>query len=91
MNEYKKSTPWWMTAIIILCMLPLLFFPQLISEIPPGGTPKALVWLYPAYVIATGVCAWIVYPQRPVITWILLILLLLSHLGMYVLVNYPIS
>lgn len=85
----NRKTPWWMLLLILVLMSPALVFPALISRMPAEGTPQALVWLYPAYVIATGICSYLIYPQKPAVTWILLGLLVLSHIGMYALVNCP--
>lgn len=83
----RRRAPWWMTLIIIICMLPAFILPFMlktpVSELQE--TARTLVWLYPAYVVTAGVCAWICYPQRKEITWILLILLLLSHAAMWML------
>lgn len=85
----KQKTPWWMTLIIIVLMIPAFaFLPPVISQAPGEEIPLALLWLYPAYVIAAGICAWLVYPQRKAIAWILVALLVLSHLGMWWLVSY---
>ncbi len=83
----KEKTPWWVTAIIILAMTPALVLPLSASDMPDAGTPRYLLWFYPAYVIATGVCAYLTYPSRSYLTWILLVLLLMSHAAMYLLLN----
>ncbi len=83
----REKTPWWVTAIIILAMVPALVLPLSASDMPDAGTPRYLLWFYPAYVIATGVCAYLTYPSRSYLTWILLVLLLMSHAAMYLLLN----
>lgn len=83
-----EKTPWWVTAIIIVAMLPALVLPLSANTIPDSGTPRYLLWFYPAYVIATGVCAYITYPERRYLTWILLVLLLMSHAAMAILLNF---
>lgn len=77
-------TPWWMWLIIILCMAPGLSFP-LFSSLIQSGVPmvRALTWLYPVYVALSGFLAWQCYGRRTVMTWIILILLLLSHACFY--------
>ena len=70
--------------LIIALMLPLVGYPMLLSGFGSDGTPlRTLVWLYPAYVLVAGVCAWMCYPKRKDVAWILLILLTLTHVGMY--------
>lgn len=83
-----KPTPWWFKAIVIALMLPLAAYPSALGHMPAGTETGWLEKLYPAYVIVSGVCAWIVYRQRPEVAWILVALLLLSHAGMYVLLTH---
>ena len=80
-------TPLWFKILVVLMMVPLAIFPSYMASMPADGEARLLVWLYPAYVIATGICAWVSYPRRPDVAWILLVLLALSHAAMYVLVN----
>lgn len=83
----REKTPWWVIAIIIIAMAPALVVPVAAGNVPDSGTPRYLLWFYPAYVIATGVCACITYPERSYLTWILLVLLLMSHAAMALLLN----
>ncbi len=78
--QSRFRTPWWVTVIIIVCMLPVFSFPALLANCPPddGGLHTMLV-IYPFYVIAAGWLAWASWSQRPYMTWILLVLMLLSH------------
>lgn len=81
-----KTTLWFKILTIVL-MMPLAMFPAYLGSIPADGTARLLVWLYPAYVIATGICAWLSYPRRPEVAWILLVLLALSHAAMFILIQ----
>lgn len=83
MSDYRDKTPWWMSVVIVLCMLPALIFPFNLQSMPEDATAKYLIWFYPAYVIGTGICAWICYPERRIVSWILLALMILSHCAMY--------
>lgn len=76
-------TPGWMKAVIAAMMLPLALYPRMLDAAADNPSIKYLVALYPAYVLATGLCAWIVYPQRHEVAWILLALLALAHAGMF--------
>lgn len=88
----SPRVPWWMYVVIVLCMAPGLCFPWAISLASEGGpVVKALVWLYPAYVLLSGLLAWLCYGRRTVLTWIVLILLVLSHAGMYTLTFMPLG
>lgn len=82
MEFNQPHTPLWVKAVIILAMLPVLAFPWLIGGETADTEVRVLLWLYPAYVLVTGLCAWICYRQRPELTWILIVLLLLTNAGM---------
>lgn len=70
--------------LVILMVLPLGGYPALLSAMSAADdTLRTLLWLYPAYVVCAAVCAWICYPARKDVAWILIILLALSHAGMY--------
>ena len=40
-------------------------------------------WLYPAYVVISGICAWMCYPRRRALAWILVALVLLTDIGLF--------
>ncbi len=75
--------PFWVKALIVAMMLPLAGYILLLSGLPDDHTVRLLVWFYPAYIIASGVCAWMCWKERPEITWILLVIMLLSNSGIY--------
>ena len=78
--------PWWMYAVIIVCMTPGLCFPWAVSLIDDSNpVVRGLMWFYPAYVLLSGFLAWQCYGRRTLMTWIVLVLLLLSHAGLYAL------
>ena len=85
MSENNERTPWWMGMIIAAMMIPALILPFSMNGISDDPTVKYLTYFYPAYVIATGICAWMCYPQRKTLAWILLVLMLLSHAAMLML------
>ena len=71
---------------------PGLCFPWALSLADAGDSVvRWLVWLYPAYVLLSGLLAWQCYGRRSVLTWIVLTLLVLSHAGMYTLTFMPIG
>lgn len=87
MNEAEKTqkrVPLWMTAVIILCTLPGIGFP-FFGELMASGdlTVKGLTWFYPVYIIISALLAWQCYGRRTVMCWIILALMLLSHLCFY--------
>lgn len=80
--------PWWLAVVIILAAMPVFMFPWLLNAGTAGGMEKALLWLYPPYVLAAAVCAYICWPARKELSVILIILLLMTHAAMW-LMCYP--
>lgn len=70
-------------------MLPVFAFPTLLGIIKPDSPIVGFVWLYPLYVLASGVCSYICYPERRDVSWILIILMLLAHAGIWYLACNP--
>lgn len=83
------STPLWFTVLCIVIALPATAIPQLLALCNPDL--KAMVWLYPVYVVASCWLAWKTYPQRPLLAWILLILTILSHAAIWLMVTQPVE
>lgn len=87
-NSIMKR-PWWLLVIIIICIIPVFSFPAILGMINPADeTAKIMSWFYLFYVFATGYLAWICWPERKAVTWILLAILLLSHVAMWSMVLY---
>ena len=78
-NESK--TPRLLLWIVIILMLPALALPVLLSRTPEEF--KMFVWFYPVYVLTTGYLAYQCYLPRREMTYILVILLVLSHFAMW--------
>ncbi|MCM1451318.1 MAG: hypothetical protein NC102_03600 [Clostridium sp.] len=76
---------WWLILLLLFLLTPIFFFIGVAAEAPEGSLLQGLLWLYPAFCIADAICAWICYPQRKEITWILIGILILSHIGVYIL------
>ena len=76
-----RRVPLWMTAVIILCALPGIGFPFLGELLASGDlTIKGLTWFYPAYTLVSALLAWQCYGRRTLLCWIILALMVLSHL-----------
>ncbi len=90
MAQNYRRVPWWMLAIIIICALPVLAFPTMLSW---SGTAisdhRVMLWMYPFYVLLASFLAWKCYGERTALTWILLALILLTHAAMWQLVLAP--
>lgn len=87
--QVKNRRPYWLLGIIIIASLPVFTFPTLLGMINPADTVvQTMAWFYLLYILCTDYLAWICWPERKAITWILILLLLLSHLAMWGLVLY---
>lgn len=86
--KQPSRVPVWMLIIIIVASLPVLAFPTLLN-LSTGDTSeyKALVWLYPLYVLVAAYLAWQCYGRRTEMTWILIILMLMSHAAIWYLLT----
>lgn len=83
----SEPVPLWLKIVIIACCAPVAGFFKLMSLCPPAAESRTLLWLYPFYVFAAGICAWMCAGSRRAVTWILLVLLLLTHVAMWLLVD----
>lgn len=79
------KTPRWFIWIVVLVGLPIFQFPYLLSICPDNAPWRVLLWFYPFYVVMSCWLAWQCYPQRPALAWILLLLTVLSHAGVWLL------
>ncbi|MDE5687743.1 MAG: hypothetical protein K2I18_03845 [Paramuribaculum sp.] len=84
----SEHTPWWVIMLIILLVLPAGQTPVLLAN-APAGVPivRTLVWIYPFYVFVAGYLAYACWQRQRMMTWILLALLVLTHLAMWMLVT----
>lgn len=89
MTNQKPSTPKWFAAIIVILLLPLGQFPYLLNLCQEGSQARVFLWIYPFYALLSGYLAYICYPQRRLIAWILLLLLIMSHLSIWWLITTP--
>ena len=91
-QEFGPRTPWWLWVVILLCMVLGLSFPAMLTLIDStNAVIKGLTWLYPAYVLLSGFLAWQCYGRRTLMSWIILVLLVLSHACMYYLTFHQIG
>ena len=87
MMPAAPATPRWMICVILLVALPVFQFPMLLSSLPADSPNRVFVWMYPFYVVVAAYLAYQCYPQRRALAWILLVLMVLSHIAVYLLVN----
>ncbi len=91
MTRPVPPTPKWMTALIIVVLLPVFQFPVLLSNAPDIQTVRTLLWIYPFYCLTAAYLAYVCYPQRRVMSWILIALMILTHIAVWLLVTTPIE
>lgn len=75
--------PRWVVVMAIAFALPVLAFPTLLDIMPGNGINITLLKIYPVYVLVSCFLAWMCYPQRRDMMWILFILVLLSHAAIW--------
>lgn len=85
----NSRTPLSITLVTILCMLPVVAFPWMLSHCPDIPSYLTILKIYPFYVVLTGLLAWLSWRERPWITWTLLVVLCLSHMAAWILVLVP--
>lgn len=83
----SKKMPWWVKVCIVADCLPILALPALIALCPPVQGAATLIKFYPIAIVGGGVIAWLSWKERAEITWILLAIMLLTHIAMWILVN----
>lgn len=87
MPQKYRRVPWWMLALIILCLLPVVAFPTMLAwGSPTLSDHKVMLWIYPFYEFAAAFLAWKCYGERTALCWILLALMLLTHAAMWQLI-----
>lgn len=80
MSETNCKNPQWLLWVIITLLLPVLAFPWLLAR---PETHKVLLWLYPVYALTSGYLAYHCYKERREMTVILLVLLVFSHIAIW--------
>lgn len=84
----RHGVPVWYVILIIVGVLPVAAYPLILSKWPTadGYEMKLLLWLYPVYVAASGIFAYLCWPERRTESWVLLALMAMSHAAMWSLV-----
>ena len=82
--DTTRRVPWWMWIVLLVSMAPGLGYTAMLSMMAsPSPVVRGLMWLYPAYELISGFLAWQCYGRRTVMSWIIIVLLLLSHACIY--------
>lgn len=84
----KEHTPRWKKLLMLLSLLPLLWWP--VSLLHDTGyifnkTERLLMILFPFYALISVALAWYCRNERPEVMWILIILLWLSYAAVFAL------
>ena len=83
-------TPLWVVIIVVITALPVVALPILIGRVQQSDvsdTVRLLLWGYPFYVLVGGWLACISYKTRQYMTWILVLLMALTHAAMWLLAS----
>lgn len=81
----ERKFPLWVKVLIVIASLPVVMLPVIINDCNPVRYEeiKLFLILYPFYVLASAIMAWISYRSRPEITTILILLMLLTHVAIW--------
>lgn len=63
----------------------MLAFPTLLSHSVATGPERTLLWIYPGYCLVASYLAWVSYPRRPALAWVLVALMIMSHVAVWLL------
>lgn len=81
-RRYASYPPLWFLLLLVVITLPAGAAPWLLSALPARlGEMRVLLWLYPLYVLAADWFACICWWPRRLMSWIMVVLILLSHLA----------
>ena len=83
----KIKFPLWAKLLIIISALPVVSLPMIINQCSAARYEeiKMFLMIYPLYVLASAVMAWISYRQRREVSLILNVVMLLTHAAMWML------
>lgn len=86
-ERVDRKFPLWVKLLIIISALPVVMLPVIISNcgVARYEEVKLFIMIYPFYVLASAIMAWISYRQRPEVAMILIVITLLSHIAMWML------
>lgn len=88
MSEHvDRKFPLWVKLLIIISALPVVMLPMIINQCSAARYEeiKMFLMIYPLYVLASAVMAWISYRQRREVSLILIVVMLLTHAAMWML------
>lgn len=86
----QQKFPLWAKLMIIISATPIITLPYTISQCDDITYEifKIFFFLYPIYVITSAIMSWICYKSRPEISIVLIILMILTHIAIWMIPNY---
>ncbi len=81
MTPPRRPAPWWFWVVVVLAAVPMFAALGLTDMTGADDTLRFLARLYPVYIVLSGICAGVTYRDRPLLAWILVVLMLLSDAG----------
>lgn len=85
---HTPGTPAWFAIVTVVAALPVFQLPVLLGNCGDGTDLKIWLMLYPVYVVAAAWVAWRSYAVRPVLAWIIIALMLLTHAAIFLMVLF---
>lgn len=77
------KAPWWFTLLLVAAAVPMVIFSGAAMKSLSDASESGLYapgWLFPAYIVLSGVCAWVCWERRRTLSWILLALMIITDI-----------
>ena len=83
MSKMSERPPVWFVLLLVLITLPIVAIPSVLGAMPGEAFSeiRTLLKIYPAYVLVADWFAWICWWPRRLMAWIMVGLIVLSHLA----------
>lgn len=80
----RPRRPWWFTLLLILLVLPAVGMPWVLVSAPENTMLHTLIKWFPGFLVLSAICAWMAYPARKDVSWILVAIMAMSSAALYV-------
>ena len=88
-NELSSvKIPLWYWVLVILSILPVFLVPMYLSGIEAAEyeLKKLFIWFYVPYIAVASILTLLCYKyDRKIMSWILLVIMIMTHVSMYAL------
>ena len=78
----RQRIPWWFVVLCVILALPVFFIPLYDDMAVLRDTLGWLDTYYPVYIVAALLCALLCYPRRREVAWILIGIVIISHMSL---------